>query len=116
MTKLSKFFVVDCRGCGGPCMAISYTGDFRIHHPTCLECYRKLPEDNKTPNSFDLALPEELSQEKAHEIQNNIDIAIDSLNGSYPDTIQKLQDVRDEIPCHCGNEYNRDGSRRKRRR
>lgn len=112
MKAESEFSIVACSECKGPCMAISYTGDVMIHHPICLECYQKLEDDKKAPNELDMIIPEEMSTEKAHEIQNDIDIVTDSL-GDCSET-GMLQLIRDKIPCHCGQEYSM--PRRKRRR
>jgi len=51
----------------------------------------------------------EWDDEKSHELQNRIDNLIDNIKeGNVTDLIKELVKIRDDIPCSCGEEYDKD--------
>ena len=50
----------------------------------------------------------EITDKQSHNLQNDIDYCIDILKMSSivlsNTVIQKLEEIRDNIPCNCGND------------
>ena len=138
MESEEQFSIQECSQCDGPCMAINYVGDIGIHSAICLNCYLKLGTEQKLVGPLDTCIPEELSTDTAHDIQNRIDGVMDRIRDIKADSKlwderhakkkdktslyrltlveRTLEEIRDDIPCKCGQEYVQIEPPRRRRR